>query len=123
MGIFKNYETLCGSKRLYYTKTKIINDILPVLSDQFDTDIKYNNNPLPSFIVAKNMHNNYINMLKDKEETKKEVDNKYQQLIIKMRGAESLKGAGLDSARLNILAPLKLLLAVQISKSPRICLQ
>ena len=61
--VFKNYETSHGSKRLYYTKTKIMNDILPALSDQYDTDIKQNNNPLPSFIMAKNMHNDYISML------------------------------------------------------------
>ena len=53
------------------------------------------------------MHNDYISMLKDKEKTKKEVDDKRQQLIINMRGAESSKGVGLDSTRLNILTPPK----------------
>ena len=78
VGVFKNCEAPRGSKRLHYTKTKIINDILPALSDQYDADIKHNNNPLPSFIMAKNTHNDHINMLKDKEKTKKEVDDKRQ---------------------------------------------
>ena len=78
-GGFKNYETPRGSKRLCYTKTKVVNDFFLALSDQCDVDIKDNENTLPSFVMAKNTHNDYINMTKDKERTKKEVDDKRQQ--------------------------------------------
>ena len=84
-----------------------MNNILPALSNQCDTGIKHNNNLLPSFIIVKNTRNDHINILKYKEKTKKEVNDKCQQLTIKMREAEWLKGAGLDSARLNILLPPK----------------
>ena len=69
--------------------------------------------------MAKNTHDNHINMVKGKDRTNKEVDGKHQHSIIDMRGLESSKGVGLEIVRLNVLPPQKILLTVPILKSPR----
>ena len=78
MGIFKNCETPRGTKRLCSTKTKFTIDILPALSEQLDAYISNNVSPFTYFVMAKNLRNDCINMIKDKVGTKKEVDDKYK---------------------------------------------
>ena len=77
-------------------KTKAISDVFPALSEQHTTCISNNTNPLPYFFKAKNAHNYCIGMAKEKEVTKKEVDDKWKESIIDIRGVESSKGGGLD---------------------------
>ena len=67
-----------------FHENKVMNEIMPYLSDQCDVGIKKKMNSLPSFIMAKNIDADYIKIHKDKRRKKSE--EKHRKLISNMRG-------------------------------------
>ena len=62
-GVFRNYEEPKGDKQLHYVKKKLMDDVLPALGKKYDLDVNNNINPLPLFVMVKNIQDSYIYML------------------------------------------------------------
>lgn len=64
IGVFRNYKETKGDKQLHYVKKKLMDDVLLALGKEYDLDTNNNVNPLPSFVMAKNVQHSYVSMLK-----------------------------------------------------------
>ena len=80
-----------------------MDDVLPALVKKHDLDMSDNVNPLPSFVMAKNVQDAHINMLKEHGGMKQEKEEKRQKLMTDMKVAEASVGIGSG----NIRAPQK----------------
>ena len=61
-----------GSKRICYTKKKVFNGMTPTFARKYDKDVENQVESFPSFIMARNMHDECLKMSKDRESTKLE---------------------------------------------------
>ena len=103
VGVLRSHEEPKGEKQSHYVKNKIMNDYLPSFEKKYDGDINNNINPLPSFVMAKNMKEAHDKMLKDHEDMKKAKEEKRKELLNDMKKAEASVGIGLE----NIHTPQK----------------
>ena len=106
----RSYEPPSGSRVIYNFKKRLMGEILSSFSSKYDDDINKNIDPLPSFVMAKNLYNEYNNMMKQHIELKSEEKKKKEELQNSMKLAEEQMGIGLNGLRnqnLTLMTPPK----------------
>lgn len=93
--MLQGYERKVGNKRLLNTKVKMFNDILPVLRDKHNDNVRNKVNSQPSFGVTKITLDLHERINLEYEKKKSRIEIKKEKLIIDIKDIENNKGIGL----------------------------
>ena len=71
-----DHEEPKGDKQLRCMKKKLMDDVIPAFGNECDLDMNNNVNPLPSFVMAKNLQDAHVSMLKAHDDMKNDKEEK-----------------------------------------------